>query len=312
MVFGGVFRFKIFDPDGRLQFISGNVTADSDLRSLGSHNAKATQIMNGSVPFVEMMSGNGKPAYPDVYVETYVPIRQAGKLFAVAEVYVDETVSVRQLRAEFRNYGLTVGGLVLGALMVPISVLWFMAKKLRIKNAEIECQRQRAVEAEKTKSTFLAHMSHELRTPLNAIQGMSHMMVRGDLGPLNHPKYDDYAKDIKLSADILLALINDLLDLSKIEAGKYELFESNVDLADMLATTVRITQAWQAAKSKKIIIAKPTQQIFIKADQRAINQVLFNLLSNAIKFTNADGKIDIRADIDEEGNCVRRQNIWAC
>ncbi|WP_416897342.1 MAG: PAS domain S-box protein [Minwuia sp.] len=148
--------------------------------------------------------------------------------------------------------------------------------------------------ANRAKSEFLANMSHELRTPLNAIIGFSEMISREMAGPVGSPKYLGYAQDIHGSGRHLLQIINDLLDLSKLEAGKLELHEEAFGLSDLIADCLRIV-SHRAAEAKVTLEVDDTDapDMCCRADPRLIKQILFNLLSNAIKFTPRGGKIRI-------------------
>jgi len=155
--------------------------------------------------------------------------------------------------------------------------------------------RRRAEEANMAKSRFLASMSHELRTPLNAILGFSEVMATEILGPLNNPLYKEYAGDIHRSGKHLLELINEILDLSRIEAGKYELSEEVVSLLELAEDGIGMIQL--RAKSKNIRIEEQFEQSLpsVWADEKAMRQVILNLLSNAVKFTPQGGEITVKA-----------------
>ncbi|HEX7761902.1 MAG TPA: ATP-binding protein, partial [Caulobacteraceae bacterium] len=167
-------------------------------------------------------------------------------------------------------------------------------------------EKVRAEGANKAKSEFLANMSHELRTPLNAINGFSEIMVGEMFGPLGDRRYKEYVKDIHKSGEHLLALINDILDMSKIEAGKMNLRFEPVSIDSLVEDSVRLVRNRAENAGLYIDIALPPLPE-IDADYRAIKQVLLNLLSNALKFTPKGGKITVRADIlaDAFGQCVR-------
>ncbi|HEX7777523.1 MAG TPA: HAMP domain-containing sensor histidine kinase, partial [Parvibaculum sp.] len=140
---------------------------------------------------------------------------------------------------------------------------------------------------------FLANMSHELRTPLNAIIGFSEMMETGMFGPLGSPKYKEYAHDIHSSGQHLLELINDILDMSKIEAGRMTLEKQPTELSNVIDESLRLVSGRAEIASVKIVNeVGPLPKV--EADKRAIKQVLLNLLSNAIKFTPAGGNIKVR------------------
>ncbi|MCC8933630.1 sensor histidine kinase [Rhizobium sp. 'Codium 1'] len=155
--------------------------------------------------------------------------------------------------------------------------------------------RRRAEEANMAKSRFLASMSHELRTPLNAILGFSEVMATEVLGPLNNPLYKEYAGDIHRSGSHLLELINEILDLSRIEAGKYELSEESVSLLELAEDCIGMIQL--RAKSKNIRIEEQFERDLpsLWADEKALRQVILNLLSNAVKFTPQGGEILVKA-----------------
>ncbi|MEQ8267694.1 MAG: ATP-binding protein [Parvibaculum sp.] len=154
-------------------------------------------------------------------------------------------------------------------------------------------EKTRAEAANRSKSEFLANMSHELRTPLNAIIGFSEIMDSGLFGELGSPKYKEYAGDIHASGTHLLELINDILDMSKIEAGRMTLETQPLEIADVTEESLRLISA--RADVAKVTIenelpALPT----VQADKRAVKQVLLNLLSNAVKFTPAGGSIHLK------------------
>ncbi|MBZ9935504.1 HAMP domain-containing histidine kinase [Mesorhizobium sp. BR1-1-16] len=155
--------------------------------------------------------------------------------------------------------------------------------------------RRRAEEANLAKSRFLATMSHELRTPLNAILGFSEVMKNEVLGPMQNATYREYAGDIHSSGQHLLALINEILDLSRIEAGRYELNEEAVTLAHVIEECENLVRLKARNKNLKITQLLEPNLPRLWADERAVRQVILNLLSNAIKFTPPGGAIDIRA-----------------
>ena len=155
-------------------------------------------------------------------------------------------------------------------------------------------EKTRAEEANQTKSKFLANMSHELRTPLNAIIGFSEIMESGMFGALGSEKYQEYCHDILTSGHYLLEVINDILDMSKIEAGRMKLDMEPLDLSKTLAESLRVVSG--RAQDKKLVLdADIEQTISVVADRRAAKQILVNLLSNAVKFTPEGGRIVVRS-----------------
>ena len=157
-------------------------------------------------------------------------------------------------------------------------------------------EKVRAETANHAKSEFLANMSHELRTPLNAINGFSEMMAGELFGPLGDPRYKEYARDILSSGEHLLALINDVLDMSKIEAGKMTLRFETVYLDEVVEDAVRLVGHRAEAAGLTLLADLPLLPP-IDGDGRAIKQILLNLLSNAIKFTPAGGQVTVGAEI---------------
>ena len=178
--------------------------------------------------------------------------------------------------------------------------------ELRLSRRELEHQKQQLVDlaekyaleknraeaANRAKSEFLANISHELRTPLNAVIGFSEVMQQSLFGPLGHPKYDEYARDIYASGAYLLEVINDILDMSKIEAGRMSLDVSNVDVADIIEDSMKVVS--QAAADRDITVERHgPAHLAIEADRRALKQVFLNLLANAVKFTRDGGRVDV-------------------
>ena len=161
--------------------------------------------------------------------------------------------------------------------------------------------KERAEEDSAKKSDFLARISHELRTPLNAIIGFSEVMSEEKFGPIANDRYKGYLNDIRASGDHLLSLINDLLDLSKIEAGKLDLNFTSVDIARIVEQCVTIIQP-QANQARVIVrVSLPDHLPPVVADERSLRQIVLNLLSNAVKFTPAGGQVILSAVVDEQG-----------
>ena len=162
----------------------------------------------------------------------------------------------------------------------------------------LEAARKEAEEANRSKSEFLANMSHELRTPLNAVIGFSEVMKDELFGPLGE-RYCEYAQSIHESGKHLLGLINDVLDLSKIEAGKIELVDEDVDLGSLLSNcrTLLHDRASTAGLHIRLEIPKPLPML--RADGRRLKQIILNLMSNSVKFTLPGGRLTLRAEVVE-------------
>lgn len=154
-------------------------------------------------------------------------------------------------------------------------------------------EKNRAEAANRSKSQFLANFSHELRTPLNAVLGFSDVMQQALFGPLGNEKYEEYARDIHESGTYLLEVINDILDMSKIEAGRIQLEIEQLDLGEIIEDSLRVVA--ESAKKRKVKLKRTgADSLKIEADRRALKQTLLNLLSNAVKFTPEGGEVRIR------------------
>jgi len=186
------------------------------------------------------------------------------------------------------------------ALEKTINVL----RKSQIRIVELaenyEQEKIRAEEANQSKSEFLANMSHELRTPLNAINGFSDIMKKEMFGPLGDPRYREYVNDILFSGQHLLSLINDILDMSKIEAGKMTLNTEPMIMSDMISQVLRIVRG-RADENRLKLIYESAQTPEIEADPRAVKQILLNLTTNAIKFTPEGGMVRISVEPKSAG-----------
>jgi two-component system, cell cycle sensor histidine kinase PleC len=154
--------------------------------------------------------------------------------------------------------------------------------------------KESAESAYASKTRFLANMSHELRTPLNAIIGFSEMIQRQLLGPIGNSRYIDYIAGIHQSGEHLLALINDILDMSKIEVGKYELYVEELNLGKIIRLAIHMVEGRAHESQVRLVADEIPDDVQIMADRRAIMQILLNLMSNAIKFTKSGGSVDIR------------------
>jgi signal transduction histidine kinase len=190
----------------------------------------------------------------------------------------------------------------LSAVSLWIALLYFHRSREREATfSAVQRAKEEAESASRSKSEFLANMSHELRTPLNAIIGFSDVMAGEKFGPLGNERYVQYVHDVGDSGRHLLSLINDVLDISKVECGKLDLHEEAVDLAEIIDGSIRLMR--QRAEAAQVSLTADVEASLpqLWADDRRIKQVVLNLLSNAVKFTPAGGSVSVRAFAGKDG-----------
>ncbi|MDR3498486.1 MAG: ATP-binding protein [Parvibaculum sp.] len=178
-----------------------------------------------------------------------------------------------------------------------------LVKRLADANSTADRARIRAEDANRAKSNFLASMSHDLRTPLNAVIGFSDLIRSGIHGPLAPARYAGYIEDIHSSGRHLLSLINDILDLAKVEAGAREFEDREVSLGFLVEEALNLVHP-QAAKAEVELKADIVPQVDLRSDERALLQILANLLSNAVKFTRAGGTVTVFTRLNGDGGLM--------
>lgn len=248
---------------------------------------------------------NNKPLLSSAIIKAMNSISSADEI-DISRRWLTTTIN------EELDYTLIWQVLVAGVVVLLLVLIWAMSLRREVQRREVvekelimarelawEMQSQ-AEEANEAKTTFLANMSHEIRTPLNAIIGFSDVMASGVVGEVKIPKHKEYLEDIKNSGDHLATVINDILDLSKIEAGKWQLIEREFSLNDCLDSAIAIvkTLAQQKQISLRCICS---DQIIVYGEENSFKRALINLLSNAVKFTKEHGKIDVILEKNDKG-----------
>ena len=239
---------------------------------------------------------------PAAIADSIVAVVAVGSVYALAAGSGILALLARWIgEGHERAMAMLAPAVVLGA----IGLSWYAYRRWRQYAHEVA--RRRGVERElragadaaeianRAKSEFVANMSHELRTPLNAIIGFSEIMKDQILGVIEPASYRGYAFDIHESGQLLLTIINDILDLSRIEAGAFELRPRRVDIDEVLHSMVRIIGPRAEKRSIKISVEIAADQPRLSLDERAIKQMLLNLLSNAVKFNREGGEVSVRA-----------------
>jgi two-component system, cell cycle sensor histidine kinase PleC len=240
---------------------------------------------------------------PKVFLAGTVPmtIAVAGRLFTLGDPFYFALASMAIGIHVFFVY------LARGLHSTALAMVGYRAEKdnliseLEEASAISDEARRRAEAANKAKSRFLATMSHELRTPLNAIMGFSEVMEKELIGPIGSETYREYARNIYTSGDHLLCIINEILDLSRIEAGRYDLNEETIRLTDIAEDCERLVKIRADAKALVIVEDFAPDLPHVWADPRAMRQICLNLLSNALKFTPKGGRITLFVGHTEDG-----------
>jgi PAS domain S-box-containing protein len=211
------------------------------------------------------------------------------------------TVTLRNYRKDGRTFWNEVSISPLhdagGRLIHFVGILQDATNRIRTEENLREAKDQAEV-ANRSKSKFLANVSHELRTPLNAILGFTEIMQLEMFGPMGAPQYQTYAKDVHDSGQYLLSIINDILDLSKIEAGRMELFPEAVAAGDVFDACLRVVSGRAQSNGVSVHSELPPDLPRIRVDPRALQQMLTNLLTNAVKFTPKGGRVALAARLD--------------
>ena len=248
------------------------------------------QIPFGGMPYAVSFFG--------VVITTFLCGSAAGVaaiLLSVGATWAFILMPHMTMLAPFQTLAFIVGALT---MIVIITTMRAASAKMRRINENLRLSEAQLVEASKAKSDFLARMSHELRTPLNAIIGFSEMIRDAMIGPLD-ARYRGYVADIHGAGRHLQNVINDILDISKIEGGRLELRDEPVSIVDMLESCRRIVVAMAEATGVALSIDVPASLPLIRCDALRFRQILLNLMSNAVKFTPAGGSATVSAAVED-------------
>jgi two-component system cell cycle sensor histidine kinase PleC len=286
--------FVLWDADNRLVLCNSNFQELHNLRdeAITVGASYESVVAAGSQPVVRNKVVTAGPAIPGA--RTFEAQLEDGRWLHISERrtkdggYVSVGTDITALKTHEEK-------LVHGEkrLMATVSDLRSSQQRLAELAESYAEEKTRAEEANQAKSKFLANMSHELRTPLNAIIGFSEIMESGMFGPLGAEKYSEYCSDIRGSGQYLLEVINDILDMSKIEAGRIRLDFEDLELDTLLADAMRVVDG-RALEKRLDLVAQISTDLHLRADRRAFKQIALNLLSNAVKFTPEGGRVTVR------------------
>ena len=294
--------FVLWDADNRLVLCNSNFQELHDLpdEAIAVGASYESVVAAGRKPVVRNKVVTGGPAVPGA--QTFEAQLEDGRWLHISERrtkdggYVSVGTDITALKTHEEK-------LIEGEKRLLASVTDLRTSQQRSADLaeKYAAEKTRAEEANQAKSKFLANMSHELRTPLNAIIGFSEIMESGMFGPLGADKYLEYCNDIHSSGQYLLDVINDILDMAKIEAGRIRLDFEDLELESMLTEAMRVVSA-RATDKQLALTSKISSDLHLRADRRAIKQIALNLLSNAVKFTPAGGRVTLRGRAT--GECI--------
>ena len=293
--------FVVWDADNRLVLCNSNFQALHNLpdESVEAGTPYEIVIAAGSKPIVRNRLTNQGPALPGA--RTFEAQLEDGRWLHISERrtkdggYVSVGTDITTLKLHEEKLMQSEKRLIatVSDLRQSQQTLEYQTEQLADLAEKYAEEKTRAEDANQAKSKFLANMSHELRTPLNAIIGFSEIMESGMFGALGADKYHEYCRDIRHSGQFLLEVINDILDMSKIEAGRMKLDFEDIELDRILTEAMRVVSS-RAADKRVELSAEIAPSLFFKADRRALKQIALNLLSNAVKFTPEGGRVTVR------------------
>lgn len=290
-----IYRFKLFDETGHLVLDSRDLGHVRPLRRRADHADMARQALTLNAPIATITMDHKDPSRPAIYVETHVPLIVEGAPIGVAEVYIDQEDATRSIERHFLELGVVTGAAMALALLLPTCWLFVLLRRLDRQNERLIHHKRRAEQAERVKADVIARMSHDLRTPLNSIIGFTDLM-RTIPGITTSPEQcREYAELIHRSGHNMLALVNDILELSAIESGKRARSPVPIDLATALGDCARELKPVADRKDIALTVTIDPDTAAPIMDGHAFNRALSNLLSNAIKFSPAGESIEITA-----------------
>ena len=273
---------------------------------------QALAVVNDGIPVGLVGRGELLACLSDRFAPSHAESDPVTKIMNAAPLTVDLSCDFERLvrmmsdeRPEtlFSGFVVTRDGHYVG-VGTARSLLRASEKRIADHSREMRRKEIEASESTKSKAQFLAAVSHELRTPLNAIIGFSQIIAEGTFGEQDFERYRGYAQDIQNSGQHLLEVINDILDISKIEAGKLELREETMDVAGLVDSTLRLIRQRATEGHIRLQTDIPDCDCRIRGDKRLLRQMLLNLVANAVKFTPPGGRVTVRVSRDRDDSLL--------
>ena len=301
----GIQKVKLFDRAGFTVFSTNPDDIGRRHDSSAGFRVARTGRTASEIVRADIFAGVTGALRDRVLLGVYLPIRSGGKTVGVVEHYVDVTTSFAGRFA--RPSAVSAVLLIVGVLLVVFAFQLWMVRRAEIKmdrqyrhNNALERGIERAMAANKAKTEFLANMSHELRTPLNAIIGFSELIHTEKMGPVGSPRYREYAQDINSSGQHLLHVINEILDISKVESGTMVTRMQEIDIVATVGQVLHIVKNGGAADGIKLVMSHPDYMPAFVSDEGKIQQILLNILSNSVKFTPEGGEVSVELAITSD------------
>ena len=293
-----VLKFKLYDLNGFTVFSTD--AEDIGQRQSGNAGFRAAVAGRDAVAIVhrDAFTGVSGTVHDRVLLSAFMPIAFGGKTVGIVEHYCDIT----EMFASRFTRPSSLAAMLLIALVLTVVFafqLWMVRRtEIRIDrqyrhNNALERGIERAEAANKAKTEFLANMSHELRTPLNAIIGFSELIHTEKMGPVGSPRYREYAQDINSSGQHLLHVINEILDISKVESGAMVTRMQEIDIVATVGQVLHIVRNGGAADGIRLVMSHPDHMPAFISDDAKVQQVLLNILSNSVKFTPEGGEVHV-------------------
>ncbi|MDH3639003.1 MAG: ATP-binding protein, partial [Gammaproteobacteria bacterium] len=299
----GITKLKLFDGNGRLVFS----TVPEDVQTHERVSERVRRALQGVV-VSELVSGERSTEFDyraKNVLETYVPLTHEGSQtpIGVIEVYSDMTADLENMRKESLILSIIQGVVLVGLYFALFFVVRHADRVIRLQHdrgakylSKLRGAKEAAESGARAKSEFLANMSHEIRTPMNAVIGYTDLLRRTKLDP----KQEKYVNTIAKSGEGLLSLIDEIMNLSKIESGELHIEEMEFDIRDVIDSVVELLANEAASKGLRLSAEYRLAAYRVRGDADRLRQVLVNLVGNAIKFTER-GEITVRVDLPAEG-----------